>query len=131
MHYTVPLLDEVEIQITATEIIVQWEFVHTGGVAVTEILVEFRAGSSQVYEVAPGGNLTNSEASETMLRISALEFLAGVDYQFRVTATNVIGLSPQSEESDTISAPIGTAKRYMCHLHVIFFGGCKSSIATR
>ena len=129
MHHTVPVLDEVEIQITATQIIVQWEFVHTGGVAVTEVLVEFRAGSSQVYEVAPGGNLTDSEASETMLRISASEFLAGVDYQFRVTATNVIGLSPQSE-SDTISAPIGTAKRYMCHI-CNFFRGCKSSIATR
>lgn len=122
VELTVPVLGEVQIQITATQIIVQWEFVHTGGVAVTEVLVEFRAGSSQVYEVAPGGNLTDSEASETMLRISALEFLAGVDYQFRVTATNVIGLSPQSE-SDTISAPIGVPGTPDVPIVVSFSGG--------
>ena len=96
------------IQITATQIIVRWVFDHTGGVAVTEVLVELRTGNSQEYEVAPGGNLTDSESSETMLSIPGGEFLAGVEYQFRVTATNVIGPSLETE-SVTTAAPIGTA----------------------
>ena len=114
MHYAVPSLARVQTQVsmTGTQIIVEWTYVHTGGVAVTAVLVELRNGSSQVYEVAPDGNLT--DPSQNMLSIPGEEFLAGVEYQFRVTVTNLFG---SSNETVTDEALIGTAGK--SHVNVL------------
>ena len=66
---------------------VTWSYIHTGGLNLTEVVVEY--SESGDFQDLQNGNLT--DLSQTSLEV--LNFTAGQTYSFQVTASNQMGSS--------------------------------------
>ena len=66
---------------------IQWSYVHTGGLNLTQILVQSFSVDLNGFEVLENGNLTDLESSS----FDAEGFTAGESYVFRILAFNDLG----------------------------------------
>ena len=85
-NYTVPALLCSNIPTSEDGVInVTWSYIHTGGLNLTEVVVEY--SESGDFQDLQNGNLT--DLSQTSLEV--LNFTAGQTYSFQVTASNQMG----------------------------------------
>ena len=82
-------------------ITVRWNYIHTGGLELTQVIVTATKGILSTELEVPNGNLT--DLSQTSLDIST--FTAGFQYIFSVTAYNELGSS--SVQCERVEHQIG------------------------
>ena len=66
---------------------IQWSYVHTGGLNLTQVLVQSFNADVNGFELLENGNLTDLESSS----FDAEGFTAGESYVFRILAFNDLG----------------------------------------
>ena len=83
-------------------ITVRWNYTHTGGLELTQVIVTATKGILATELDVPNGNLTNP--TQTYLNIAT--FTAGFLYTFTVTAYNQLGSS--SVQCNHVTHQVGT-----------------------
>ena len=77
---------------TNGKIRVSWDYSHTGGLNLTQVKIDYRIKQLESFRLLPESLYSNEELLRTK-GVEILNFTAGFEYVFRVTASNEIGSS--------------------------------------
>ena len=95
-HVTVPDVLCLQTPTSANgNILVSWDYSHTGGLNLTGVSIEYRGGNMETFQSLPDrlaglGLYPNENLLETK-NVRVINFTAGFEYVFRVTASNENG----------------------------------------
>ena len=120
-----------------TDLVITWSYVHTGGLKLTHMSVEYRNETSAVFMTLSSymsgsgfvGTTSGHRVSTNENSVSLPLPFAGVEYFFRVTATNEEGLT--TADCPSILLTTGIHMTWICILAGTFFGTYKLKNVSR
>ena len=75
------------------KILVSWDYKHTGGLNLTQVTIEYKQQDVQSFQLLSDSSVVDSEDLLSMKYTEVLNFTAGFNYTFRITAANENGIN--------------------------------------
>ena len=109
-----------------TELVISWSYNYTGGLNITDTVVKYRNESSEEFTSLPyfiSGSASGSSASEIANVDSSVSLplpVAGLNYFFRVTASNKEGSTTIACPSILLTTGNNYTLRFWCCISLIY-----------
>ena len=99
-----PVISDVVIRVVDEGIVIEWDFLHNGGLDILAVEILLRQDSSGPYQPVQGGNLSQPLTNTFLIAGRFLQ--AGQRYQAAVSVTNAVGRS-ELVDTESQESPVG------------------------